>query len=172
MKDILSVGTFPLITFLDIEASGLEQPDSYPIEIGWADTLGNGDEFLIRPAEEWTHWDSAAESIHKIGRDKLFGNGLCVIEAAERLNDMLGCETVFCDAVDSDTFWINKLFQAANIEPSFQMSDFYQLHKLLSDEHMLALKQILKGLSIPHRAHADAARYASATVASFQELYR
>ncbi len=172
MKNILSGRSFPLITFLDIEASGLDQTDSYPIEIGWADTLGNGDGFLIRPVDDWSHWDPGAETIHKIDRDELFRNGLSVNEAAERLNDMLGCEIVFCDALDSDKFWISKLFQAVNMEPSFQTSDFYELHKLLSKEHMLALKHMLKNLPIPHRAQADAARYASATVASYKELYK
>lgn len=171
MVDTLIASSFPLITFLDVEASGLEQPDSYPVEIGWSDTLGNGDGFLIRPFRDWKYWDPAAESIHRIGRDELFGKGLSVNEAAERLNNMLGCETVFCDGLASDKFWISKLFVAANIEPSFQLDDFYQLHKLLSNEHMLSLQNVLKDMPILHRAQADAARYARATIASYQDLY-
>lgn len=163
--DILSANNLPLITFLDIEASGLE-PDSYPIEVGWADTLGNGDGFLIRPLDEWLNWDPVAASIHGIARKELFERGLCAVDAAERLNDMLGFETVFCDALDSDKFWLNKLFVAAGVEPSFQVADFYHLHKLLSNQHMLSLRQMLKSLPVPHRAEADAARFARATVAS------
>ncbi len=168
MVDILSGSSLPLITFLDIEASGLKQPESYPIEIGWSDTLGNGDGFLIRPLKNWTHWAAAAASIHKISRDELFERGLQVNDAAERLNAMLGCETVICDAMDSDNFWLTKLFDAASVEPSFQLADFYQLHKLLTDEHILLLRDMLKGMPVPHRARADAERYASATIASYK----
>lgn len=166
MLDILDAYSLPLITFVDVEASGLEQPDSYPIEIGWADSLGNGDGFLIRPHDDWTHWDPVAESMHGIQRDELLDKGLPVHEAADRLNDMLGCEVVFCDGLDSDQFWLNKLFDAAGVEPSFELSDVYQLNKLLSKQHMLSLQHVLKELPIAHRAQADAERYAKAVLAS------
>lgn len=164
--DILTASDLPLITFIDIEASGLE-PESYPIELGWADTLGNSDGFFVRPLDDWTHWDPVAASIHGIARDELFERGLHVVDAAKKLNDMLGFETVFCDALDSDLFWISRLFDAAKLEPSFRVSDFYQLHKMLSDEHMLSLRQELKILPVLHRAQADAERYAKAIVASY-----
>lgn len=168
--DILAASDLPLITFIDIEASGLG-PDSYPIELGWADTFGNSDGFLVRPLDDWTYWDPVAESIHGIARDDLFQRGLDVVDAAEKLNDMLGFETVFCDALDSDLFWISRLFDAAKLEPSFRVSDFYQLHKMLSNEHMLSLRQMLRSLPVPHRAEADAARFARATVASYQHSF-
>lgn len=164
--DILAASDLPLITFIDIEASGLGL-DSYPIELGWADTLGNGDGFLVRPLNDWTHWDPVAESIHGIARDELFERGLHVADAAEKLNDMLGFETVFCDALDSDQFWLSKLFENAGVEFSFKLADFYQLHKLLSKEHMLSLQHVLQDLPIPHRAQADAERYAKAIVTGY-----
>lgn len=74
-------------TFLDIEASGLDQADSYPIEIAWSDTLGNHDVFLIRPSSCWVHWDERAEAVHGIARETLLGNGIPLREAAERLNE-------------------------------------------------------------------------------------
>ncbi|RUR31815.1 hypothetical protein [Vreelandella nanhaiensis] len=165
--DILATSDFPLITFIDIEASGLDQPDSYPIEVGWADTLGNSDGFLICPLEDWTHWSPTAESIHGIKRKELFEKGLPVDEAAERLNDMLGCEVVFCDGLDSDQFWLNRLYEAASVAPSFELADFHQVHKLLSKQHMLSLQHALKSQPIPHRAQADAERYANAVLASY-----
>ncbi|NYT73196.1 hypothetical protein HZU72_12260 [Halomonas sp. QX-2] len=165
--DILSTN-IPFITFLDIEASGLEQPSSYPIEIGWADTFGNNEGFLIRPFRGWDHWDPLAEAIHGITRDEIIEHGLHIIDAAEKLNDMLGFETVFCDALDTDYFWLKKLYEASGKEPSFKLADIYQLHKILSDEHMASMKTILKDLPIPHRAQSDAARYAEAVVSSYQ----
>ncbi|WP_172118863.1 3'-5' exonuclease family protein [Halomonas hibernica] len=165
--DILATSDFPLITFIDIEASGLDQPDSYPIEVGWADTLGNSDGFLIRPHDDWMHWSPTAESIHGIKRKELFEKGLPVDEAAEQLNDMLGCEVVFCDGLDSDQFWLKRLYEATSVAPSFELADFHQLHKLLSKQHMLSLQHALKSQPIPHRAQADAERYANAVLASY-----
>lgn len=165
---MLTASDLPLITFIDIEASGLE-PESYPIELGWADTFGNGDGFLVRPLGDWTHWDPVAASIHGIQRDELFEKGFPVHEAADRLNDMLGCEVVFCDGLDSDQFWLNRLFDAAGVEPSFELADFHQLHKLLSKQHMVSLQHVLKDMPIPHRAQADAERYAKALLASYPE---
>lgn len=151
-----------LITFLDIEASGLKQPDSYPIEVGWADTLGNSDSFLIRPLRHWTHWDEAAASLHGITREQLLAEGIPVDEAAWRLDEMLGIETVFCDALAYDGFWLDRLFKAASIEPSFQLADVYQLYGALGVERTARLQRILRSTPTPHRAREDAERYAAA----------
>jgi len=131
-------------------------PESYPIELGWADTLGNGNGFLVRPLGGWIHWNPVVASIHGIQRDELFEQGLPVHEAAARLKDMLGCEVVFCDGLESDQFWLNRFFDAAGVEPSFEWADVLQLHKLLSKQHKVSLQHILKGLPIPRCAQADA----------------
>ncbi|MGM0855899.1 MAG: integrase arm-type DNA-binding domain-containing protein [Pseudomonadota bacterium] len=150
------------ITFIDIEASGLKQPDSYPIEIGWADTLGNSDAFLICPLPHWTYWDETAESLHGITREQLQDEGISVDEAVKRLEEMLGDKSVFCDALAFDDFWLNRLFKAARIEPSFQLADIYQLYGELGTDRATRLGNILRNSSAPHRAREDAKRYASA----------
>lgn len=152
----------PLLTFLDVEASGLQQPDSYPIEIGWTDTLGNSDSFLICPPHDWTHWDKAAEAVHGITQEQLREEGISVMEAAQRLDKMLGVETVYCDALEFDGFWLAKLFKAAGMEATFRLADVYELYGPLGAEGAARLEDILGSTPPPHRAREDSARYAAA----------
>ncbi|WP_163559854.1 hypothetical protein [Halomonas sp. NO4] len=166
MTTATAFSNLPLITFLDVEASGLEQPDSYPIEIGWADTLGNSDAFLIRPIDTWSHWDGNAEALHGIPRLRLFEEGITVVDAACRLNDMLGIERVFCDALTFDGIWLDRLFKAAGMEASFQLADVFQLYGALGAKRAARMMKILRDTPAPHRAREDAERYAAAYCAS------
>ncbi|MGM0785969.1 MAG: hypothetical protein ACQEUM_17885 [Pseudomonadota bacterium] len=166
MTTLTSLSNLPLITFLDVEASGLQQPDSYPIEIGWADTLGNSDAFLIRPIDTWSHWDGHAEALHGIPRSRLLEEGITVVDAACRLNDMLGIERVFCDALAFDGFWLDRLFNAAEMEASFQLVDVFQLYGTLDAERAARMMDILGNTQATHRAREDAERYAAAYCAT------
>lgn len=151
-----------LYTFLDVEASGLKLPASYPIEIGWADTLENHDSFLILPEPSWEYWDNAAEAVHGIRYDQLLEQGISVTEAAKRLDQSLGLETVYCDAVDFDSFWLRKLFASAGIEMSFELTDIHELYSDIGPAHAAELSKILASIPPLHRAGADAERYATA----------
>lgn len=114
-----------VLTFIDVEASGLE-PSSYPIQIGWLDTNGSYDEFLINPetASCWDFWDDYAESdIHKISRADCIRNGLSIYEAADRLNRLLRGLIVISDAADYDHSWIMKLMDEAGCDPTFIIMD-------------------------------------------------
>lgn len=161
----------PLITFLDVEASGLLQPDSYPIEVGWADTLGNSDSLLIRPCDTWSHWDRHAEALHGITRDQLLEEGIPVAEATHRLNEMLGLETVYCDALEYDGFWLSRLFEAAEVERAFTLADVHQLHSVLGAERTVLLRDIVREMPTPHRAGEDAVRYAEACREALRRIY-
>lgn len=162
METLSNFSNLPLITFLDVEASGLRRPCSYPIEIGWADTLGNSDEFLIRPIVSWSHWDKQAEALHGISRDQLIGDGITVIDAACRLNDMLGVERVYCDAWSFDGFWLDRLFKAAEMTPSFLLADVFELYGALGAELAGEMVRKLREIPATHRAREDAERYATA----------
>ena len=52
---------------IDLEASGFGR-GSYPIEVGLC--LGDSSShcFLVRPEEDWQHWDPEAEKVHGISR--------------------------------------------------------------------------------------------------------
>tara|TARA_R110000824_G_scaffold399764_1_gene605682 strand:+ start:2067 stop:2558 length:492 start_codon:yes stop_codon:yes gene_type:complete len=151
-----------LRTFVDIEASGLDQTNSYPIEIGWSDTLGNQDNFLIKPLASWSYWDPNAQLIHSISREELLSDGLSVKEAAMRLNSSLGGETVYCDALDFDGFWLKRLFKAAEMEMTFTLVDVFNLYAEMSKEEFLIMQRYLNDNPASHRALADAERYSAA----------
>ena len=106
---------------LDFEASGFGS-DSYPIEVGYS--LGCGERFcmLIRPEPGWIFWDDSAEAVHGISRELLLRSGLDVVQACHELNRRLSGRTLYSDAWVVDKEWLNKLFAAAGLQPSFQLS--------------------------------------------------
>ncbi|MDK9790149.1 hypothetical protein [Vibrio sp. D431a] len=117
------------LTFLDVEASGLDD-ESYPIQIGWIDTNGDYDEFLINPetASSWTYWNKIAEKkYHGLTRERCVKEGLSIFDAAQRLNRLLRGVVVTSDAPDYDTFWIIKLMNECGCEPSFCIQDVREL---------------------------------------------
>src|ERR1700709_1006045 len=81
---------------LDMEASGFGK-DSYPVEVGFV--LPDGKAFctLIKPAPEWTHWDSAAQALHHITRELAVRRGHEPIEVARALNRQLAGRVVYSD---------------------------------------------------------------------------
>lgn len=106
---------------IDLEASGLAS-NSYPIEVGLALTPGNRFCALIKPVDEWEHWDQQAESVHGISRDILLKMGRPVTEIAAKLNQLLGSMTVYSDAWSVDNNWVITLFAAARMKKTFNVS--------------------------------------------------
>lgn len=152
----------PLVTFIDVEASGVDMQQSYPIEMAWVDSLGNADRFLIRPSPEWTHWEPKAKIIHGISRETLIRADLSVEQAAERLSDTLGLERVYSDAPDFDAQWIDTLFCAARVEHDFKVLDLRVLFTEICPDATERFRHQV-ALTVPmHRAEADARRYALA----------
>ena len=60
--------TVPII--IDFEASGFGK-GSYPIEVGFSGRHGEGWCSLIRPENDWEHWDIDAAKVHHIPREIL-----------------------------------------------------------------------------------------------------
>lgn len=144
-------------TILDIEASGFGR-GSYPIEIGFIDTDGEGFCTLIRPAPRWTHWDEAAERVHNIPLRLLFDRGRALNEVAVFLNDALHGQEVYSDGWTHDYSWLNLLFEEAGMTPSFHLEN---LRKLLSESesavwHATRLKVENELAVSRHRASNDA----------------
>ncbi|MFG6459952.1 hypothetical protein ACG04Q_00125 [Roseateles sp. DXS20W] len=147
----------PLPTILDIEASGFGR-GSYPIEIGYC--AGDGKLFccLVRPEDDWVHWDAAAEALHGISRTLLLGRGRPARWVAEQLNARLCGQTVFCDGWGHDYTWLNRLYDAVELRPSFRLDD---LRKLLSEDEAQRWKSITEAVRARqqltrHRASSDA----------------
>lgn len=145
-----------LPTIIDVEASGFGR-GSYPIEIGLAMTNGDTRCFLVRPADDWTHWDPAAEAVHGISRDTLLRHGHPPEEVAAALNELLRGQEVYSDAWGHDSSWIGKLFDAVGSHARFRI---LTLRSLLTDSQLTfwqqARHQLTRQRAQRHRASTDA----------------
>jgi hypothetical protein len=147
--------TEPLI--IDVEASGLGDT-SYPIEVGVA--LEQGRKFctLISPAPDWTHWDAAAERVHRVPRDILETYGKPLREVADQLNDLLADRTLYTDGWVVDKPWLITLFHAAGVPMQFEVS---ALEMILSEPQMACWhetkEEVIRDAHLArHRASYDA----------------
>ena len=66
-----------------------------------------------------------------------------------------------------DGFWLARLFEAAEVEPSFQLADVYQLYGELGAQRAEQMISVLRNTQAQHRAREDAERYAAAYRAVF-----
>ena len=145
----------PLI--LDIEASGFGA-QSYPIEVGLA--MQNDKRYcrLIKPQKNWRFWSDEAQSVHGITRELLEKKGEHAVKVAGELNKLLAGRTVYSDAWVVDEPWVIKLFEAANVERLFTLSDITTIF----DEQVFEVWDFAKELVIEesamtrHRASNDA----------------
>lgn len=124
---------------IDVEASGLST-EAYPIEVGVV--LGTGRYYsnLIRPCEEWQYWCVEAEAIHGISFDDLRRQGQPVDIVCRDLNALLKDETVYSDCWVKDSEWLNKLYGAAGIRPSF----YCQPIEYFAEDHVVQKWPLLK----------------------------
>jgi hypothetical protein len=142
---------------MDIEASGFGR-DSYPVEVGFV--LADGQTYcsLIKPAPEWTHWDPAAEKVHRIPLQTVVAHGRDVVEVATQLNARLHGLTLYCDGWAHDYVWLSTLYEAAGLSPSFKLDN---LRALLTEQEAafwaVVKRQITTEMRLPrHRASSDA----------------
>jgi hypothetical protein len=142
---------------IDIEASGFGR-HSYPIEVGYVREDGQAWCSLVRPAEDWLHWDPEAEQVHGIQRHQLLEHGRSVHEVAQRLNQDLAGQVLYCDGWAHDYAWLARLFEAAQLNPLFRLESVV---RLLSEQQLARLDdarlEAFTALGITrHRASSDA----------------
>src|SRR5689334_15524333 len=111
-----------LPVFVDVEASGFGR-GSYPIEIGFVDSDGQAFCCLIHPVPDWRHWDDGAEALHGISRDLLMRHGRPPEWVAAEMNARLRGKTVYCDGWAHDYPWLARLYDSADLVPSFELRD-------------------------------------------------
>ena len=143
--------------FIDFEASSLDLIASYPIEVGVCLPDGAVYSWLIRPHVLWHDWSESAEAIHGIPRQALMEKGHAVHQVAGYLNDLLSGQ-VFCDAWTFDSFWLHRLFRAADMQPAFQLESISLLLNPSQERHWTPARQkVIAELGLPvHRAANDA----------------
>lgn len=154
----------PPPTVIDVEASGFGR-GSYPIEVGVVLPDGVGDCMLIRPSDDWRHWDPAAEDLHHISRELLLRHGQPAAEVVERLNALLAGQVVYTDGWGNDYTWLSTLYDVAGRRPSYRLDS---LQKLLTEDELsrwdrTKAEVFAEAAQARHRASADA-RLLQATV--------
>ncbi|WP_150635282.1 hypothetical protein [Pseudomonas fluorescens] len=104
--------------FIDFEASGIA-PDSYPIEVAVvsSELVFNS---LIKPARYWTHWSFDAQDMHGLTQDHLLQEGDTPHTVAERMNQLFSGQ-VLCSDSPQDGFWLDTLYEAADLMPTFEL---------------------------------------------------
>ena len=142
---------------IDVEASGFGA-GSYPIEIGLVMPDRTAHCFLVKPMEDWLHWDDNAAQVHGIKREDLINVGKPVMEIARSLNDLLGREIIYTDAWGHDSSWLAKLYDAAGLFPSYRLDSLRKIITEPQAEIWMATKNaVINELNlVRHRASADA----------------
>lgn len=113
---------------IDFEASGLHR-SSYPIQVG----ITNGRveyHSLIRPMAHWQFWDDESEQVHGLERRVLVEDGVDSVLVAQKLNELLSGQRVFCDAIQWDGFWARVLFSDNGLRQRFVLADATSLFEL------------------------------------------
>lgn len=142
---------------LDIEASGFGQ-DSYPIEIGFVRSDGFRFCSLIKPFDEWTHWNEDAEQVHGITRSQLDSHGMDGQMLCHVINELLSGTTIYSDGWVVDSPWLTKLFNRAQVKMTFRLS---AIEMIMKEKQLMQWdaqkKQTIETLNISrHRASNDA----------------
>ena len=104
--------------FIDFEASGIA-PDSYPIEVA---VVSSECAFntLIKPARYWTHWSFDAQDMHGLSQDHLREQGDTPGAVARHMNQLFSGQ-VLCSDSPQDGFWLDVLFEAADLMLTFEL---------------------------------------------------
>lgn len=112
---------------------------------------------LITPAPYWDYWSHDAQDMHGISRDQLFCEGRLPLEVAIELNDLFEGKTL-CSDNPVDCFWLEVLYEAAGIEPTFSVKPLEAFVGREAASEILARLPVAKA----HRAPGDALACATA----------
>ena len=147
--------------FIDYEASGIA-PDSYPIEVAVVSGVSSYNS-LIKPARYWTHWSFDAQDMHGLSQDQLREQGDPADVVARRMNQLFSGQ-VLCSDSPQDGFWLDVLYEAADLMPTFQLKP---LEVFVGREAASEIYRLLPTTK-HHRALHDATALMSACAAFFQ----
>ena len=142
---------------IDIEASGFGSY-SYPIEIGVVRNDGARYCRLIKPFEDWDHWQAEAEMVHHISRGQIETHGINGVQICLELNGFLGEQTVYSDGWAVDSSWINTLYARAKVAKTFKISSIEMVLTEYQMAHWHSIKdEVINDLNLTrHRASNDA----------------
>lgn len=107
-------------------ASGLGSY-SYPIEVGWSEPDGTTHAVIIRPQPDWTLWDQDFVDPQHVTYADLVKYGRPPRRIAEKMNADLDGQLLFTDGGLHDRYWLDRLYEAAGLTPSFTLCQFRYL---------------------------------------------
>jgi len=143
---------------MDFEASGLDSR-SFPIEVGYV--LPSGERYcaLIKPVDEWQHWDDQAERLHGITREALEMAGRTPRQVCTELNEALVGLQLYSDGWVVDKRWLDRLFYRAGLTPTFSLSPIENIQSECQQSIWARVaEQVRAELNlVRHRASEDAA---------------
>lgn len=147
--------------FTDFEASGIA-PDSYPIQVAVVSSESSFNS-LIKPARYWTHWSFDAQDMHGLTQDQLHQEGDTPAAVARNMNQLFSGQ-VLCSDSPQDGFWLDVLYEAADLIPTFELKP---LEEFVGRE---AASEIYRRLPTTkhHRALNDAIALMNACRAFFE----
>lgn len=147
--------------FIDFEASGIA-PDSYPIEVAVVSSEATFSS-LIKPVRYWTHWSFDAQDMHGLTQDQLHQEGETPVAMATNMNRLFSGQ-VLCSDSPQDGFWLDVLYEAADLIPTFKLKP---LEVFVGRE---AASEIYRRLATArhHRALNDATALMNACRAFFE----
>lgn len=122
--------------FLDCEASSLDPVGSYPIEVAWGSSGAAIESYLIDPnsyPHGWEDWDPIAQAVHGLSRKYLRQYGRSVLTVAAAVCKALEGRTVYSDAPDYDSFWLERLQNAAGYDSAACSVRFEHVDQLLRE---------------------------------------
>lgn len=114
--------------FLDVEASGLDDDLTYPVEIAVVRDDGQERSWMIRPCEEWLEqgtWSDESQDVHGLSLNLLSRDGHQVEMVAQDLAEFVSGWTVLSDARLADGFWLRRLYNAAGLKVPITLECFW-----------------------------------------------
>ncbi|MEN1836086.1 hypothetical protein AAIM60_24750 [Pseudomonas lijiangensis] len=147
--------------FIDFEASGIA-PDSYPVEVAVVSSAITFSS-LITPVRYWTHWSFDSQDMHGLCQDQLRQQGDMPVGVARRMNELFSGRVLCCDS-PQDTFWLDVLFEAADLAPTFELKP---LELFVGRQAASEVYRLLPTTKI-HRALPDATALMQACRAVFE----
>ena len=126
---------------------------------------------LIRPTQDWNdfgHWSELSQHVHGIDRAEL-ATAEPPMAVARSLNTLIGSGPVWCDGGPFDAYWMDALFEAAGIKPSFTLRGWDGLLRELGDDVSERVRDQLEQAEVRHRAGEDASMLMDALAAGVRQ---
>lgn len=131
--------------FLDIESSSYDE-DSFPICVAWSTPDGQIKNILVMPDDEWSPQDSP---LPEETLQHLYDHGVSGIDIIREMNCDLDGKAVFVDGIGYDSELLEKLFEAFDEEPTFEIASIGELFTSRSFEDIMDnRKQVIQDNSL------------------------